>query len=139
MKCRLKKGNVKIKNATKTEFDGIKFDSKLELYTYNKLKENEIKAEYAPFSFTLVPPFIYNEEKVRAMTYKPDFVGESFIIECKGFPNDSFPLRWKMFKYSLLNNNLSYDLYWVRNPKEVDEMIIKIKDNESRCRNSGTV
>lgn len=120
-------GNVKVRNATKVELDGIKFDSKLEVYTYKALKLNNIPFEYTPTSFTLIPSFKYNGENIRPMTYKPDFVGNDFIIECKGFANDAFPLRWKLFKYVLQQNNQQKDLYLVHNQREVNEMIEKIK------------
>ena len=37
---------------------------------------------------------------VLKIDYTPDFVGENeeFIIEVKGRANESFPLRWKLFK-----------------------------------------
>jgi hypothetical protein len=38
-------------------------------------------------------------KKVLNIKYTPDFIGEDFIIETKGRANESFPLRWKMFKY----------------------------------------
>jgi hypothetical protein len=57
------------------------------------------------------------------MTYLPDFVGKNFIIECKGLVTDSFPLRWKIFKYYLKQENKDYKLFLVRNQKQVDEMI----------------
>ena len=79
----------KVKNATPTQLDGIKFRSKLEAYTYKKLKEANIKAEYEPIHFELIPKFEYQGEKVRAMTYLPDFVGKDFIIECKGLMGDA--------------------------------------------------
>ena len=34
--------NTKVRNATPTEYDGIKFKSKLEAYCYKQLKENSI-------------------------------------------------------------------------------------------------
>jgi hypothetical protein len=37
-------------------------------------------------------------KKILPITYKPDFVGRDFVIECKGRANESFPLRWKLFK-----------------------------------------
>lgn len=61
------------------------------------------------------------------MTYKPDFVGNNFIIECKGMMTDSFPLRWKIFKYMLMQTNQDYKLFLVRNQKQVDEMIDILK------------
>lgn len=122
-----KKHQGKIKNATPNVYDGIKFRSKLETYTYKKLKEAKIKANYEPTHFELIPKFEYQGEKVRAMTYLPDFVGKDFIIECKGLMGDSFPLRWKIFKYTLMKQNSNYKLYLVRNQKQVDELINKLK------------
>lgn len=84
-----KKHQGKVKNATPNVYDGIKFRSKLETYTYKKLKEAKIKANYEPTHFELIPKFEYQGEKVRAMTYLPDFVGKDFIIECKGLMGDA--------------------------------------------------
>ena len=122
-----KKTATKVNNATPNEFDGIKFKSKLETYTYQKLQENGITAGYESERFTLVPAFNYQNEAVRAMTYLPDFVGKDFIIECKGFGNDAFPLRWKIFKYTLMQQKKDYKLYLVRNQKQVDQMIDELK------------
>lgn len=122
-----KKHQGKVKNATPNVYDDIKFRSKLETYTYKKLKEAKIKADYEPTHFELIPKFEYQGEKVRAMTYLPDFVGKDFIIECKGLMGDSFPLRWKIFKYTLMKQNSNYKLYLVRNQKQVDELINKLK------------
>lgn len=116
----------KIKNATPLTYDGIKFQSKLEVYCYKKLKDNNIKSEYETITYTVIDSFIYNNEKIRKITYTPDFVGKNFIIECKGWMNDSFPLRWKLFKYFLYKNNLNYELYLPRNQKEVDDIINNI-------------
>lgn len=66
------------------------------------------------------------------MTYLPDFVGKDFIIECKGLMGDSFPLRWKIFKYTLMKQNSNYKLYLVRNQKQVDELIERLKDGKGR-------
>lgn len=118
-----KKSQGKVRNATPNIYDGIKFRSKLETYTYKKLKEAGIDAEYESTHFELIPKFEYNGEKVRAMTYLPDFVGKNFIIECKGLITDSFPLRWKIFKYYLKQENKDYKLFLVRNQKQVDEMV----------------
>lgn len=118
-----KKSQGKVRNATPNIYDGIKFRSKLETYTYKKLKEAGIDAEYESTHFELIPKFEYNGEKVKAMTYLPDFVGKNFIIECKGLVTDSFPLRWKIFKYYLKQENKDYKLFLVRNQKQVDEMI----------------
>ena len=122
---RAKKG--KVRNVTPTEVDGIKFKSKLEAYTYTKLRDAGVEAHYESEHFTLIPAFIYNTEKVRKMTYLPDFVGNDFIIECKGMITDSFPLRWKIFKYILHLTGKKYELYLVRNQKQVDQMVEELK------------
>lgn len=123
----MKKKQGKVRNATPIIVDGIHFKSKLEGYCYEQLKKAKIKAEYEPKHFTLIPGFEYKGEKIRKMTYKPDFVGNNFIIECKGLVTDSFPLRWKLFKYVLYLSNSKYDLYLVRNHKQIDEMVNKLK------------
>ena len=129
LKRRTKKvsSNLKVRNATKTEYNGIAFDSKLEVYMYQQLKKAGIEAEYAPVQFTLIEAFKYNNESIRKMGYTPDFVGEDFIIECKGFANESFPLRWKIFKHFLYQNKLTYDLYLPKNRKDVDTVVESIK------------
>ena len=126
-KQKKKKSNGLVKNATPNEFDGIKFRSKLETYTYKKLKEAKIDAEYEKHKFELLPAFNFHGEKVRAITYLPDFVGENFIIECKGFPNDAFPLKEKLFKHLLVNILPNSMYYVVHTQKQVDELINKLK------------
>lgn len=120
----------KVKNATPTQLDGIKFRSKLEAYTYKKLKEAKVYAEYEQHRYILLPSFIFENRTVRAITYLPDFVGNNFIIECKGFPNEAWPLREKLFKYYLTNNMPNYSFYLVRNQKQVDELVKKLKDGK---------
>ena len=37
-------------------------------------------------------------KKYLPIKYTPDFIGDNFIIETKGRANESFPMRWKLFK-----------------------------------------
>ena len=70
------------------------------------------------------------EKKILPIKYTPDFVSDSFIIECKGRANESFPLRWKMFK-KYVNDNLKHViLYKPQNQKECDEVIELIIKNK---------
>lgn len=121
--------NKKVKNATPLEYDNIQFKSKLEMYCHKLLKENNIPVEYEVVKFQILDPFVYNEEKVRGMIFTPDFVGDNFIVECKGFMNDAFPLRWKLFKHHLFLNQLRYDLYLPRNKKDVEKVVQEIVSN----------
>lgn len=113
----------KVKNATAVDKYGLHFRSKLELYTYEAFMKAKIPVKYEPKHFTLLPKFTYLGEKIRPITYLPDFVGRGFIVECKGLITDSFPLRWKLFKYYLKRHRSKVKLYLVRNHKQVDEMI----------------
>ena len=124
---KLKSQNKKIKNATPIEADGIKFRSKLELYTYKKLKEANIMTDYEQHRYELLPAFVFHGKKVRAMTYLPDFVGKGFIIECKGFANDAFPLRKKLFEFWLSVHEPETQYHVVRTQKEVDQLVETLK------------
>lgn len=131
MKRQRKKKEGKIRNVTPTEYDGIKFRSKLEMYTYKKLREARINADYEQHRFELLPAFVaLSGKKYRAMTYLPDFVGKDFIIECKGFPNESWPLRKKLFEYALLSLDVKYNFYEVHTQKEVDALVLNLKEQQ---------
>ncbi len=136
--------NKKVKNARITIYDGISFKSKLEVYCYKKLKENVIPFEYEKYKFTLfegIKPSILtsifpnkqgilevNTDKLRDITYTPDFVGDSWIIETKGRANDSYPLKLKMFR-KLMESQNKYRLFMEpHNQKQVDGAIKLIKE-----------
>ena len=126
LKRKKQTSNKKVKNATPTVYKDIKFRSKLEMYTYKKLEQAKINAEYEMHRFELIPAFVFLGKKIRAMTYLPDFVGDSFIIECKGFGNDAWPLREKLFKYKLFLTQDNSEFYVVHNQKEVENCINRI-------------
>lgn len=117
----------RVKNATSVDKYGLHFRSKLECYTYEAFMNAGIPVKYEPKHFTLLPKFEFLGEKIRPITYLPDFVGrykkQTFIVECKGLMGDSFPLRWKLFKYYLKRHHAKVKLFLVRNHKQVDEMI----------------
>lgn len=124
------KANIKIKNATKVEYEGIKFRSKLEANTYRRLKEegfNEFQYEYE--TYTILSKFEFRDEKIREIKITPDFVDpiNKIIIEVKGFANEAFPLRWKLFKHYLHINRLDYNIYIVKTIKELEELIFELK------------
>ena len=133
-----KRGPVRAKKVT---FDGIKFASGLEKYMYVALKNAKIYAEYEGMTFTVQEGFEFKNEsyerqsngkgemvnrgskKVLPIKYTPDFISPSFIIECKGRANESFPMRWKMFKKFVKDNLKHVTLYKPQNQKECDEVI----------------
>tara|TARA_R100001591_G_scaffold48047_1_gene58748 strand:+ start:71 stop:514 length:444 start_codon:yes stop_codon:yes gene_type:complete len=140
---RKKRGPVISKKVT---VDGIKFASGLEAYMYRALKKAKIKAQYEKRSFELQPSFEFNNssyerqsngkgdmvnrgnKKVLAIKYTPDFEGKNFIIECKGRANESFPIRWKLFKKHVVDNLPDITLYKPQRQSECDEVIKLIKN-----------
>jgi len=131
-KLRHSASNKKVKNATPLTYDNISFKSKLEVYCYKLFKDNRIPVEYEKVKFQILDPFVYNEEKVRGMVFTPDFVGRDFVVECKGFMNDAFPLRWKLFKYHLYSKKLRYELYLPRNKHDVELVVKEIVSKNTR-------
>jgi len=143
-----KRGPVRAKKVT---YDGIKFASGLEKYMYVVLKKAKIKAIYEGQTYTIQEGFIFENEsyerqsngkgelvnrgckKILPIRYTPDFISDSFIIECKGRANESFPMRWKLFKKYVNINMKHVTLYKPQNQKECDEvikLIIKKSKNE---------
>jgi len=75
--------------------------------------------------------FVFNK-KVLNIKYTPDFIGYDFIIETKGRANDSFPLRWKMFKYLMTLMCDNRTLYKPQSQKECDTTIELILKNRKQ-------
>ena len=139
-----KKGPVQSK---KISYDGINFASGLERYTYIALKKAKLFEGYENEVFQLIQGFDFKnqsyekqangkgdytnrgQKKILGIKYTPDFVGKDYIIECKGRANESFPLRWKLFKLWLTKNNIGKTLYKPQNQKEVDRTIQLIKES----------
>ena len=138
--------DFEVKVSKKVTVDGIKFASGLEAYMYKALKKARIKAQYEQRSFELIPPFEFKNlsyerqsngkgdmvnrgnKKVLAIKYTPDFEGKNFIIECKGRANESFPIRWKLFKRYVADNLPDITLYKPQRQSECDEVIKLIKN-----------
>tara|TARA_R100000781_G_C4080448_1_gene127514 strand:- start:83 stop:544 length:462 start_codon:yes stop_codon:yes gene_type:complete len=150
---RRKKSVNKIRNATAKVYKGIKFRSKLEVFTYKQLEAAKIKSMYEENTYTLLPGFYpimdsyepskgeykNNTKKVRAITYTPDFVDPDgkWIIEVKGYANDVFPIKWKLFKMYLMENDMEdCTLYLPRNQKQVKETVELIKKLENEYKNN---
>ena len=146
-KFKRKRGPVRSKKVT---FDGITFASGLERYMYQVLKKAKIKAIYEGQTFVLQEGFMFDNEsferqsnckgdmvnrgqkKILNIKYTPDFVSDSFIIECKGRANESFPIRWKMFKKYVKENLPHVTLYKPQNQKECDKVIELINERNKQ-------
>lgn len=144
MKYKRRKGNATI-NSTKKTYDGIKFDSMLEIYCYKRLKQENISFSYNEEVFNILDSFHFKntslerrgkspidnrgDKKVMGMRYTPDFTNEYFIIEVKGSANETFPIRWKLFKNLLNKNQDKRTLYKPQSKADVDTCIYHILKN----------
>lgn len=113
-----KQENRKVKNAHPLEYEGILFKSQLEKMTFITLKEAGFPVQYEPQKIVIFKGFkpttpFYDKNKATRMlklqmnklidiTYTPDFMFEYnnhlIIIEAKGFTNDTFPIKKKLFR-----------------------------------------
>lgn len=134
--------NKKVKNATKLMYDGLNFDSKLEMFCYKYFKDNNITLLREPITLQLLPSFISTvklylpekktknksvtmlkerlNKKILPITYKPDFIlninkTKTVIIEVKGKPNDVYPYKRKLLMW-LLEHNKQDQEYWFFEP-----------------------
>jgi hypothetical protein len=112
---------------------------------YCALKKAGIKATYEGETFVLLNGFHFEnecwerqsnskglfknrgEKRILPIKYTPDFIGKGFIIETKGRPNESFPMRWKLFKKLVMQQFPSYTLFKPQNQKECDRVIEILK------------
>lgn len=142
-----KRGPVR---ANKVSYDGINFASGLEKYMYIALKKSKIKSDYEGKVFVLVDSFDFSNEsyerqanskgefrnrgskKILPIKYTPDFIGEDFVIETKGRANESFPMRWKLFKKLIAEQFPYYTLYKPQNQKECDRVVELILENQKQ-------
>lgn len=149
-----KRGPVTSKKATA---DGITFSSNLEKYMYLALKKAKIHALYEGETFELVEAFDFpfecierqsngkgdftnrGNKRVLNIKYTPDFIGKNFIIETKGRANESFPMRWKLFKKYVAEHKLApFTLYKPQNQKECDQTVEMILERQKQTPGSNT-
>ena len=141
-----KKGPVRAK---KVSLDGINFASGLEKRMYMALKENNLFDKYEGEVFQLMESFVLPNisfektsngkgdyknrgcKKVLGIKYTPDFTGIDYIIETKGRANESFPIRYKLFKNWLINNKDIRALYKPQNQKDIEDTIRLIIKNRN--------
>ena len=110
--------NKKILGATSLVSDNITFKSKLEVTIYKELLRAGFNPKYEEQKFVIwegIKPtkLFYNRDiktkmlkldmgKMRDITYTPDFTIKHkkylIIIEAKGFENDTFPIKKKLFR-----------------------------------------
>ena len=147
--------NRKIKNAQPNEYDGIQFRSVFEANAYRKLKENGFSPLYEAEKVILFKGFKplrcwYKDgvpvltpklkiPKILDIVYTPDFKleinGMTVYIEIKGFPNDVYPLKRKLFLRKINDENAMF--FEVHDMRGLALTIEKLKDVNTFTKNQG--
>ena len=145
-----------ITRANKVEYDGIQFNSRLELFTYRTLKKEGVPSDYEGKTYLLHEKFTYpgriydkgkkdgkkvyklKSSNVRKREYTPDFINEdpewNFVIEVKGLRTPEFVMRFKLWLQHLTETGQTPDVYVPSNQTEVLETINLIKERHKELR-----
>jgi len=146
--------NKKIKNATSVEYNGIKFKSLLEVSIYKTLLQEGFNVKYEPIKYCIwggfkpTVPFYTKDKQTRDLkldtkklidiTYTPDFVFKyndtTIIIEAKGFENNIFPVKKKLFRKWLEDNYQGHNFKYfeIFTKRQLLQAIKIIKDEETK-------
>jgi len=140
-------------NAKKHIYNGITFQSGLEVYMYKALKRAKIPFDYEGKKYVIIKGFTYEgvsyerflngkgdfkdrgKKKFSNMVYTPDFTppeGEplKWVIETKGRAMPDFSRTWKLFKKYLQVDSSNCELptlFVPRKQEDCDEVIKLIK------------
>lgn len=99
------------------EYKGVMYKSTLEAETAETLDKLGLPINYEARKITLLEGFRcpFQKDKVRGITYKPDFTVGNIIIECKGFETPEWKSKKKyIFKY-LMENEPDTPFYQTHN------------------------
>lgn len=149
--------NKKVINASPTEYNGIKFKSRLEVSCYKLLTEAGLNFTYEsekiviwegtrlkktryfrPSSKRNMTGLKEYNKVLMNVTYTPDFVvtfgeypnGYKFYIDVKGKENDVYPIKKKMFLKSIdtRNDSMNYMFFEPHNVNDIRQTISIIKE-----------
>jgi len=123
---RTKYGNKKL------EVDGVKFDSKLELYCYDLLTKLKFDFEFQK-KIILIDSFKYNKKAIRPITLTVDFVVKhndiDYYIDIKGFATDVSKIKYKMLRYQLKDNPKT-DVLWLHSQRGIVQFLNNLKEEK---------
>jgi len=88
------------------EYKGVKYRSQLEVKTAEVLDALHIPFEYESRKLILQEGFRcpYQKDKVRSVTYTPDFIIGPIMLECKGFETPEWKIKKKLLLKYLSEN-----------------------------------
>lgn len=126
----LKKQKGMVRNVRKAVVDGITFDSRLEAYLYELLKQEGIPFELKP-TYVLQDKFNYTGESIRKLTITPDFLltKHGYIADPKGLITPVAEIKFKLLKRHLKDKGENYKVVFLKNRTEVENFINAIKAN----------
>ena len=107
----------RIAGVSPKEYNGKKYRSSLEADTAEVLDNLGIPFEYETLKITLLDGFKcpFQKDKVRAITYTPDFIVGPIMLECKGFETPEWRIKKKyVFKY-FMENDPAAIFYQIKN------------------------
>jgi hypothetical protein len=117
-----KYGNKKI------ELDGVKFDSKLELFCYQQFKSLGLEFDFQR-TILLQEGFRFKGKWIRPITMIVDFVlhhdGQKIYIDTKGFATETSKLKYKMLKFYVREDSTA-DVVWLHSQKEVKDFLFNL-------------
>ena len=124
--------NGRIQGVQETEYKGRTFRSKLEAQTAETLDKLGIPYAYEERKIELIEGFRspFQKEKVRSITYKPDFEIGSIIIECKGFETPEWKIKKKLL-FKWLQENEPFTVFYQTHDAQRD--LLKALDNHWSC------
>ena len=110
----------RIQNVKQKEWNGIKFRSTLEADTAKNLDGMGIEYKYEERKIILQEAFYspYQKDKVRYISYTPDFEVGNIIIECKGFETPEWKIKKKLLFKWLQENEPNTCFYQIKNSKK---------------------
>ena len=99
--------STRIQGVTEKVYNGVKYRSTLEANTAEMLDKLGIPFRYEKVRYTLLESFRtpFQKDMVRSIKYTPDFfIGDTILIECKGFETPEWKQKKKyIFKYLMEN------------------------------------
>ena len=118
----------RIQNVHPKEYNGITYRSTLEAETAKVLSALNIPFEYEPRKIILQESFRspFQKDKVRALTYTPDFIIGPIMLECKGFETPEWKIKKKLVLKWLQDNESKTLFYQVHDAKK---SLLEVLDN----------
>lgn len=146
--------NKKVLNATPEEYDGISFKSKNEARSYQLLKEAGFEPKYEDLKVILLETLrpknikvylpdknsnlVQYEQAFKCITYSPDFSfdykGYLIIFEVKGYANDVYPYKRKLFIDYMEKHDkkvIFFETKTQKNVKQAIEILKALDSNEN--------